>query len=509
MSKREPATLKKQRAKTSKSKRGCYTCKYALSDFHLTYDKAVLTEDSRRVRHVKCDEAKPICVRCEKTGRFCEGFGYSKLLRNHQSHCADYLSHVSSGTLQTRDEYRHFEYFCHHALLHLTGFDSQSRFWNETVLQFSEASPAVLHAVLALSALYEQLDGSSKGMLAPDKLALQHYNRSIKCLRLAPSSHPVEFALTCCILFIAFESARDDYKMALFHLQNGLKIIKDWRAKEVNSSKDHQIREGISEIFRRLDMQATTFLNSRQPYLAATVDVETLDNNFGPPMSFSNLRSAQISLEKIEIRLFYILTTRSSTLHLPWTRFNNYATSRQVLLQGTKVRFTQWKKAFDDFSEYEANNMNERDLKLLLLLELHYQTTSLMLDLKGDTSCVSSFDAQCTKINELSKNLILASSNPKLTFLVDTGIIAPLYFAATTTSCVCIRQQSIDLLRSISWKEGLWDSKIVMQIAEHLLMVEESGLVRIAVSGGVPELADMFLVSQDPVCTPTRHKHAN
>ncbi|EHK46839.1 hypothetical protein TRIATDRAFT_298771 [Trichoderma atroviride IMI 206040] len=140
--------------------------------------------------------------------------------------------------------------------------------------------------------------------------------------------------------------------------------------------------------------------------------------------------------------------------------------------------------------------MNARDLKLLLLLELHYQTTSLMLDLKGDISPVSSSsDAQCTRINELSKNLILASSNPKSTFLVDTGVIAPLYFAATTTSCVCIRQQSLDLLRSISWKEGLWDSRIVVQIAEHLSVVEESGLVRIDVSGGVPELADIFSAS--------------
>lgn len=447
---------------------------------------------------MKCDETKPICVRCENNGRLCEGFGYSKPLRNQQSQCADHLSHISPGTFQTRDEYRHFEYFRHHVLLHLTGFDSQSRFWNETVLQFSEASPAVLHAVLALSALYEQLDGSSKGMLAPDKLVFQHYNRSIKYLRQAPSSHPVEFALTSCILFIAFESARDDHKMALFHLQNGLSIIQDWRTKEVKSSEDRQTREDISEILRRLDMQASTFLNSRQPYLAATVDVESLDNNSGSSMSFSNLRSAQLSLDKIEIRLFYILTTKSSTLHLPWTKFGNNATSRQVLLQGIQVRFAQWKKAFDEFSEHEANNMNARDLKLLQLLELHYQTTSLMLDLKGDISSVSSSDAQCTKINELSKNLILASSNPKSTFSVDTGIIAPLYFVATTTSCVYIRQQSLDLLRSISWKEGLWNSKIVMQIAEHLSVVGESGLVRIAVSGGVPELANMFLLAQDP-----------
>jgi hypothetical protein len=399
------------------------------------------------------------------------------------------------GPLQSREEYRHFEYFCRNALLHLTGFNYQSRFWNETVLIFSESSPAVLHAILALSALYEDLDSGSKGTPRCNKLVLQQYNRSIKCLRLAPSSHPIQFTLTCCILFITFESARGDYEVALLHLQNGLKILKDWRTKECKSSVEHWDRESISETLRRLDMQATTFLNSRQPHLTATADVKHSDKSFGLPLLFPSLHSAQTSLESIEMRLFYILTTKPATLHLPWLEFSDLAMSRQVLLQGLKARFAQWKKAFDDFSIYEKENMKARDLQLMLLLELHYQTTSLMLDLKADLSTISSLDAQCTKINELSKQLITSSSSSNLMFQVDTGIIAPLYFAATSTSSAHIRQQSIDLLRSVSWKEGLWDSKTVMQIAESLSIVKESGLNRAITTGGVPELAKVYLPS--------------
>lgn len=446
---------------------------------------------------MKCDEAKPVCLRCGKTGRLCEGLGYGKAPHSHHD---DYSTNSLSpiipyGPLQSREEYRYFEYFCRNVLLRLTGFDYQSKFWNETVLQFSESSPAVLHAVLALSALYEYLDGDSKGTPGRNRLVFKEYNRSIRCLRSAPSPQPIQFTLTCCILFITFESAQDDHQKALLHLQNGLNILKDWRTKEIKSFLAGQDREVISETFRRFDMQATTFLNSRQPHLNATADVESPDKNFCLPMLFSSLHDAQTSLENIEIRLFYILTARPLTLRQSWLKYGDLAATKQVLLQGLKGWFVQWKKAFDSFFNNEKKNIKARDLQLALLLELHHQTTSLMLDLKAELSPMSSLDAQCTRINELSKTLIHSLSTSKLTFLVDTGIIAPLYFAATSTTSAHIRRQSISLLRLVSWKEGLWDSKIVMQIAENLSIVKESGRVGVAVTGGVPELAKVYLPS--------------
>ncbi|KAL7906648.1 hypothetical protein GGI35DRAFT_112102 [Trichoderma velutinum] len=484
MVERGAALPKKSRAKGSKSKGGCYTCK---------------------VRHLKCDEARPVCLRCGKTGRLCEGLGYGKTPHMHHVECTGSPSStLPHRLLQSREEYRYFEYFCRYVLHRLTGFDYQSKFWNEIVPQFSESSPAVLHAVLALSALYEYLDDNSKGTHIWDKLILKQYNRSIRCLRLAPSPQPIQFTLTCCILFITFESAQDDYQNALLHLQSGLDILKDWRTKEIKSFLEGQDREVISETFRRFDMQATTFLNSRQPHLIATADVKSLDRNFCLPMLFSSLHDAQASLENIEIRLFYILTAKPSTLHQSWLQYGDLTATKPVLLRGLKVQFLQWRKTFDTYFNNEKKNMKARDLQLALLLELHHQTTSLMLDLKAELSPRSSVDTQCTIINELSKALIHSFSTSKLTFLADTGIIGPLYFAAISTTNAHIRHQSISLLKSVSWKEGLWDSKIVVQIAENLPIVKEPGIVGVAVTGGVPELAKVYvpfsisIISQGP-----------
>lgn len=92
---------------------------------------------------------------------------------------------IGRSALRNGKDSRSFDYFRHNTLSGLMGFAHNSEFWNQTVLQFCEASPAVFHAVLGLSALHEallegtRLDATPNGRLA----LLQQYNKSIKLLR--------------------------------------------------------------------------------------------------------------------------------------------------------------------------------------------------------------------------------------------------------------------------------------------------------------------------------------
>jgi hypothetical protein len=105
-------------------------------------------------------------------------------------------------------------------MLGLRGYDYQSDFWSEMVLQLSHASPAVLHAALALSACNEQLNSGPATIPGRDRLFLLQYNKSIGHLRSRKLLQPVEFTLTCCILFICLENAQGHHEMALTHLRN-------------------------------------------------------------------------------------------------------------------------------------------------------------------------------------------------------------------------------------------------------------------------------------------------
>jgi hypothetical protein len=242
------------------------------------------------------------------------------------------------------------------------------------------------------------------------------------------------------------------------------------------------MRDIITRVFRRLDMQATVFLDSRQPHINATSVDESPERNQFVPESFSSLRDAQVALERIEICLFYVLTTKP-----------NSELSQKVLLGGIAARFSQWKAAFDSFSIRESESMQREDLQLGVLLGLHFQTTSLMLDIKADLSSTSTKGARFQQINDLSRSLINSSSS-KFKFAADTGIVAPLYFTAMNVTNMSTRQEAIDLLRLVKVKEGFWDAAIAASIAENVARVKETGRSGVAVTGGIPLLAEAHYI---------------
>jgi hypothetical protein len=372
------------------------------------------------------------------------------------------------------------------------GFDHCSDFWSLMVLQFCEASPAVLHAAIALSSLHEHLY-NKRGTVAiskSDTMLFQQYNKSIKHLR--SSIQPVPITLACCILFICLENLAGNYDTALEHLKNGLKILHGWRTEETSAALEDQTREHITHVFRRLDMQATAFLDSRPPQINATsVSVNVKEGTWCPPL-FASLGEAQIALERIEIRLFYVLTLKSSPEIPSYSLRNEFLPARQILLRGLVNRLTQWKRAFDVLSARENKTLQTKDLQLAVLLELHYQASSLMSEINC-CAIVRANDFQFARINELSKSLISATT--KATFSADMGIISPLYLSAMNATSLGVRQQAITLLRQVKWKEGFWSAETAASIAEKVLQARDGRNPENRISGGVPELAKLLCVT--------------
>ena len=472
---------KRSRASGPKSKAGCQTCKYGATVFFFLPSKEdMLIIYLIRTRHIKCDEIKPNCSRCEAAGFKCD-YGYSNF-SGHDLLTGGPLISPALGTSRSRTENRYFDYFRHNTMLGLRGFDYQSEFWTEIVLQFSQCCPAVLHAVFALSAFHEQLDSGSANSSGGDRPFLLQYNKSIAHLRSRKSPQPIRFTLTCCVLFICLENAQGNHETALAHLQNGLNILQDWRKEACQTASEERIRISLIEFFRRLDMQATVFLDSRQPQINATSVDEGLEGDRTLSKSFPSLRAAQIALESIEIRLLYVLTTKS-----------NSGLSRKALLGGLSSQFFQWKAAIDTFSIQKKGSMQKEDLQLGVLLGVHFLTMSLMLDIKADMSSTSYNEARFQQVNSLSRSLINSSSS-KLKFAADTGIVAPLYFTAMNATNVNVRQQAIDLLHLVKVKEGFWDGGIAGRIAENVSRVKETGRSGIRVTGGIPILAEAHCI---------------
>jgi hypothetical protein len=396
---------------------------------------------------------------------------------------------MNLSPLPSGKDSRSFDYFRHNTLSGLMGFGHNSEFWNQTVLQFCEASPAVLHAVLGVSALHENLlnQNGVDPMLSGDLVFLKQYNKSIKLLQSSQESRSISSTLICCVLFICLENFSGNYDKALAHLHSGLTILETWRKEDLKSASEIRVRENLTQVFRRLDMQATTFMNSRQPLINATTFGDNIsENDTSMPTTFSSLQQAQEDLDRIAIRLVYVLTLKSPAKDSP---------TRTVLLQGLAEQFSSWKKAFDSFSGRESQRMDTKDLRLSVMLGLHFQTAVMMLDLKVNPVLhEDETDVKFTGIINLSRCLLKSGVPLKPSYSSEMGVIAPLYFTSMNAS-LPLRQQAIDLLRTVKGKEGPWDPRTTSRIAEEVMIAKRTNKPGVPVSGSVQFLAEAHRIT--------------
>jgi Fungal specific transcription factor domain len=381
---------------------------------------------------------------------------------------------------------RGFDYFRYNALSGLMGFSHDSEFWNYTVLQFCEASPAVLHAVLGLSALHENLLNDARAASSPsdELIFLKQYNKSIKLLQSSQEGRSISSTLICCVLFICLENFCGSYDKALAHLQSGLTILASWRKDDLKSASEIRIREILTRVFRRLDLQTTTFMNSRPPLINATTFGNHDSEHDAPmPTFFSSLQQAQEELDRIVIRLVYVLTLKSYVKDSP---------TRSVLLQGLAARFNSWKRAFDALSVRESQRMDTKDLRWSVMLGLHFQTAILMLEIQANPVLLEEeTNLKFTRVINLSRSLINSELSTKPIYASEIGVIGPLYFTSMNASPV-LRQQAIDLLRTVNGKEGPWDPRTAARIAEKVMIAERTNKPGVPVSGSVQFLAEAY-----------------
>ncbi|KAF0317363.1 C6 zinc finger domain protein [Colletotrichum asianum] len=180
-------------------------------------------------RKIKCDETKPVCVKCSATGRKCHGYKALTPARPARPQlCLAKSPDEFPGSLNGAD-YRAMQFFSEMVGPNLPGA-TDPYFWTDLVMQFTRFEPAVKHSVLAISALYEDVTmtsadatGSSQARrLRDNNLALAHYNIAIKHLLVMENKGLV---VLVCLLFICIEILQSNREAALQHSTHGTIIL--------------------------------------------------------------------------------------------------------------------------------------------------------------------------------------------------------------------------------------------------------------------------------------------
>lgn len=108
----------------------------------------------------------------------------------------------------------------------------------------SHSEQAIIHAIVALSTLHEDLEARGAPLSRENlnnkyhRFAVQQFGRSLATLNQRQHSRDPrlrDVILTCCLLFVAFDLLRGHYDSALTHLRQGLAIIEESRLASANS----------------------------------------------------------------------------------------------------------------------------------------------------------------------------------------------------------------------------------------------------------------------------------
>ncbi|KAF4817540.1 Aspercryptin biosynthesis cluster-specific transcription regulator atnN [Colletotrichum siamense] len=241
-----------------------------------------------RARKVKCDEAKPKCVRCTSSGRQCAG--YEPTIEHG-------LAWYRPQQLTAHDqrEGRAFQFFSHMVGPVLSG-PTDSYFWTHLVVQFSHFEPAVRHAVLAISSLYEDFHEGERvtRQKKGNAFAISHYSAAIERIK---GTQDEQLMLLVCVLFVCVEYLQGDVEAALRHCKHGILILNKVGCQS-------WAREYVMPIFRRLSF--ISFFLGAKPSEDALVP-GLIGFEAPMPPRFESVEEAQSAIDDITVHAIELL----------------------------------------------------------------------------------------------------------------------------------------------------------------------------------------------------------
>ncbi|KAL6887581.1 hypothetical protein HDV57DRAFT_366366 [Trichoderma longibrachiatum] len=479
-----------------KSRLGCKTCK---------------------IRRIKCDLSRPSCLKCESTGRICDGYGDVALqIESDHSH-NDMTNGADRGNtlIENRPKECHAK---HHGLnlqnlrplmllpetgsgqtealgffecisiKHLTEY-RPSQSWRKSLMFFSQTVPSVRYAAIALAlANRNYLNRDSSDSLhqtpfsndwLPDKVALMYYNRAIQLLLNQESGDgddATAITLLVCYLFICFDHVAGNYAQAMKHLRGGVELSRNTQMAILESNNTHDETKAsgahalicqITRQIRRLDMQAVTFLVDWTP---ADIEDTVISQLAHPHSAFQSLDQAADHLQSLVTR---VMTLRNN----PEQQMLPSSVKNAVLAQ-----LETWSTLFETLlQQHRSSSDSDETYPLITLLRLQYTIVWTYLSSSGPgremeyDNFLTQFQQCVALAGDFAAVHERYSGSLKPTFTPEIGIIPVLYIIGAKCRHPAVRRKALGVLRRQPIREAVWDSVVVARVVERIMEIEEEG----------------------------------
>lgn len=459
-----------------------------------------------RIRRVKCDEAKPKCVKCQRFGVKCDGYEAQKasivpgrkvlpkvfLLPQYDGPPLRYqpLAPMFKNDL----DYQCFAHFRDHTSCVMSGgFDSS--LWSRVVLQACEAEPPLRHLTISLGAL--NMKNADDAASLHWTYARTQYGKALKAIRESlasrSASDSAHIALVAALLIFCFENQFGDPALALAHIESALALLRKQLPTTRRRSYRHlrkvsptaDLEFDLVSAFARLDNYILARYENVGPTRTYILDMSYYPEEFDVPETFNNITTARNYLEHFQFRAFpsvpheFLVDIQKNPQTL-----GDYFEGQNVLpsqsFQQLSAQLGQWNKAFRPLFERSRTPEGSKDFLPATILRIQSVSVDSILratHFSGSPCKDENISHQAREIISLTRRAI-AHPDFRKTFVFDVGIIPSLACVFMTSHERSIGEEVVRIAREmIPRREGVWDSLTVVEIGERILKENRSSVV--------------------------------
>jgi hypothetical protein len=335
--------------------------------------------------------------------------------------------------------------------------------------------------------------------LAEYGLAVADLRGLIEALEDRPELAMVETVLIVCLLFVSLEMLHDQQASAAAHLAKGLAVLfghirpyartTGRRHRPIAISRKPQTAlEALLAVFARLDHECTLF-TTHEPYLAPNITVDDMSSSKSIE-PFLDASDAKIHLDVLASETMRyrgaLLTWTSNELDTQDELLNDWARrfafvaarSRAVeytLMDHCQKRLTQALSAWSSRFAMSRCGSDESTACLQLKLQFFYTWVTCSTFRSTRERSVDRFESTFAHITEVAEAYInaLGKSEDGCDFNLCPAALPALYEVGLKCRSSKIRRKAIRLLRSASFREGMWQGAPFAVYLEQVAKVEE------------------------------------
>ncbi|KAK4142252.1 transcriptional regulatory protein moc3, partial [Dichotomopilus funicola] len=434
-----------------------------------------------RKRKVKCDEGKPYCNHCLRTGRRCEG--YSSVPQ------APSLPITRDPDLHTRlfassEERRSFFFFQNNASKSLGGIFNTS-FWGREVMQAAIHYPLVRHLVIALGSAYETFESGT--VIQDGSLALQQRACAINLLHNLmqrpdiASEGTTGCILTAVVLFIYLACVRGRYAEAFQHIRSGVTLLQQLEDSIQERKSVLRVGYPISSSRLRYMLSSTygQFRGMVNDTFLETGSYDVLRTEVKPAVLFTSLGDAHSYIENLRNNALSFLQSCEFRPNILTDELESTVGRHRQLCLALESSQNALDSYVRGLSAHEHDTMQDgisilRVHQLLLVIRLHI---NVLKPEERESSYIiweGHFEEilrQCESAVQREQDRIDAGTFNSCSS--GLGYVMPLHAVAARCRDPQLRHRAAELLLKAPMRDGLWDSRVIGRIVSKTIQLEE------------------------------------